>query len=364
MFEKDFERLLTEYKDALGDKARFTGLVKDFFPGQHMQVNLLLAAYNLGIVKEIDAVKHINNTFAYRFVKRLVEEQGISRMNADWTISMWCVCYGQKTLGKSCDIRLSSGKSDTKPTILEEKSGVVQYSDLFLYENSTYAEGLKVTGFRGDNNRMIIFQGSYANKPVVEIKASAFSETDVEEVIITDGIKRISERAFCGCTRLNQVIFAHTIKELADYAFAECSNLVTAALPPFLEQIGAYAMTGTKIKTVVFPGTLYWIAEGAFSYCHNIKEFNVPALLTEIAPKLLQGCENLKKVKIHDRVSSIGDLAFEGCSSLEELIIPDSVQSIGENAFDNVNDRFILICSMGSYAEEYARKNKLRYQLV
>ena len=32
MFEQDFESMLRSYADAIDDKKRFTGLVKDFFP--------------------------------------------------------------------------------------------------------------------------------------------------------------------------------------------------------------------------------------------------------------------------------------------------------------------------------------------
>ena len=363
MFEKEFERLLTEYKDAVDDKQRFTGLVKDFFPDKQMQSNLILAAYNMGIVKDIQGASDIGSAFAFRYVKRLVDEIGISRVNADWAISVWCVCYGQKMLGKPCDIKLKQGKNDGKPAIKDAKSGAVQYGDLFQYEKSTYANGYAVRGFSG-NNRMIIFQNTYNGSPVVEIKRGAFSESNVEEVIFTEGIRRISERAFCGCTSLKQAIFSTSIKELADHAFEACGNLTTAALPPFLEQVGAYAMSGAGIKTVVFPKTVFWLGEGAFSYCKNIKEVEMPALCDEVASSLFRGCENLKKVKIHGKINAIGDYAFADCVNLETIFIPDSVKDIGEHAFENVHDKFILMCEMGSFAENYAKRNRLRYQLI
>ena len=96
MIEKEFEQLLTKYQDSIDNRSRFFGLVKDYFPGKQRQINLLLSAYDLGIAKEIESTNSINNAFAYRFVKRLVDEYGISRANADWVISTWCVCYGKQ----------------------------------------------------------------------------------------------------------------------------------------------------------------------------------------------------------------------------------------------------------------------------
>ena len=105
MFEDDFSKMLRDYPAAVTDKKVFAGLMKDLFPGQQMQINLMNTTYELGIANEIAGVAHINNAFAFRFVKRLVDEYGVSRLNADWAVSVWCVCYGQRLLHKPCDIQ-------------------------------------------------------------------------------------------------------------------------------------------------------------------------------------------------------------------------------------------------------------------
>lgn len=111
MFEDDFSKMLRDYPAAVTDKKVFAGLMKDLFPGQQMQINLMNTTYELGIANEIAGVAHINNAFAFRFVKRLVDEYGVSRLNADWAVSVWCVCYGQRLLHKPCDIQISRAKA-------------------------------------------------------------------------------------------------------------------------------------------------------------------------------------------------------------------------------------------------------------
>lgn len=54
MFEDDFVQLLKEYPDSIADKRKFVGLIKDFFPGQQMQINLINTTYELGIAAEIE----------------------------------------------------------------------------------------------------------------------------------------------------------------------------------------------------------------------------------------------------------------------------------------------------------------------
>ena len=73
MFEDDFSKMLRDYPAAVTDKKVFAGLMKDLFPGQQMQINLMNTTYELGIANEIAGVAHINNAFAFRFVKRLVQ---------------------------------------------------------------------------------------------------------------------------------------------------------------------------------------------------------------------------------------------------------------------------------------------------
>ena len=67
---------------------------------------------------------------------------------------------------------------------------------------------------------------------------------------------------------------------------------------------------------------------------------------------------------MHEKLSAIGNRAFWGCNMLDFIVIPDSVQSIGEDAFTGTDKQFIVQCSFGSYAEQYCRKNKIKYQLV
>ena len=104
IFEQDFEAMLRQYENSINNKRQFTALVKDIFPEEAKNINLILMAYNMGIAQDIQKANLLNNTFAFRYVKQLMDDYGISRVNADWIVSVWCSCYGNKVLGKACDI--------------------------------------------------------------------------------------------------------------------------------------------------------------------------------------------------------------------------------------------------------------------
>lgn len=363
LFEQEFESMLQQYKSDIDDKRKFTGLVKDFFPEQAKNVNLLLVAYNMGIAEDLAKTSQINNTFAYRYVKQLVDDFGISRINADWIVSVWCVCYGARVLGKHCDINLQ--KQGRGPAIKEEQgSSGKQYGDLFTYTRSMQGNGLGVTGFNGAKKDIVIFQNRANNVPVIEICDSVFSGQQIEEAILTEGISFIGKNAFSECEKLHQVVLPISMKEIGDHAFENCTSLKSISLPMQLEKLGVASLKGTGLRSIIFPKALYWIGEEALSDCKELTNIAIPLNIDRIPDKMFEGCIKLKKVSLHERLSAIGNRAFLGCSMLDFIVIPDSVQSIGEDAFTGTDKQFIVQCSFGSYAEQYCRKNKIKYQLV
>lgn len=363
IFEQDFEEMLVKHQASLDDRKRFTALVKDLFPDQAKNVNLLLMAYNMGIAQEIQSVSHINNTFAFRYVKQLMDDFGMSRVNADWIVSVWCFCYGGKVLGKACDISIQ--KQGSGPAIQgEQSSSGKAYGELFTYEKSRKGKGLAVTGFRGDKNKTIIFQNKSGNMPVVEIADDSFSNLPTEEAILTEGITYIGRNAFKECDKLHQVVLPISVEEIGDAAFENCSNLKSVSLPSVLKISGDGVFKGTGLRTIEIPRSVFWLGEGLLAECESLDHLTIPENIERIPDRMFENCRNLKKVELHENLREIGERAFFGCSSLDFLIIPDSVKQIGQDAFTNTDKQFIIQCSFGSYAEEYARKNKIKYQLV
>ena len=364
MFEDDFSKMLHDYPDAVADKKIFLGLMKDLFPGRQMQINLMNTTYELGIVSEIADVAYINNAFAFRFVKRLVDEYGVSRLNADWAVSVWCVCYGQRLLHKTCDIQIRRATGGTSPTIKEDQhpDAGKQYSELFCY--TKVDGGYGVTGFSGHNKKTIIFSNQYKNQVVKRIMPRSFAECEVQEAVMTDGIEVIDREAFDGCTKLKQVIFSNTLKEIGDNAFSFCPELVTAILPQGIEQLGKYSFAGSGLKKVSIPRSVYWIGEGVYADCKRLNNAIISDNIISIPDMMFSGCSSLSEINLPETIESIGTGAFENCSNLQSIVIPEVVHSIGENAFTGTHPKFTLLCHRLSDAEKYARSHNITFQII
>ncbi len=366
MFETEFEKVLNQYTDAVDDKKKFSGLIKDVFysPEDVKAVNLILMAYEMGIAEDLQKTAKINNTFAYRYVKQLMDDYGMSRVNADWIVSVWCVCYGAHTLGKTCEIKLQ--QQGTGSAIKEEESPNAgkTYGDLFTYRQSKQGNGLAVSGFMGNKKQTIIFQNIHEGKPVIEIGDGVFANEEIEEAIITDGIAFIGKNSFSGCAKLHQAVLPISVKELGDSSLEGCESLKSVNLPEFLERIGNNAFKGSGLRTISIPKSVYWLGNGVFADCKEINNVTIPQNIDKITEGMFEECTFLKKINLHEQLEAIEDRAFFGCSSLDFIVIPDSVKFIGDNAFTGTDKRFIIQCSFGSYAEQYCRKNKIKYQLV
>lgn len=363
MFEDRFEDMLRQFPEAVSEKKTFSALLKDFFPENPMQVNLINTSFDLGIANELSSATHISNAMAFRFVKRLMDEYGVSRIHADWAVSLWCVCYGSRILHKSCDIEISKGQSGAAPAICDERgSGSRQYNDLFQYR--AVPEGHGICGFTGDNVRTLIFPNSHNGRPVTRILEGAFEGCAVREAVMTSGITMVESGAFRDCRDLKQVIFPDSLEKIGDAVFSGCRNLVTAALPHSLTQIGSYAFADTALRQLELPQKLLRLGVGAYMGCSKLAAVRLPDHLSELPDKFLKNCSSLRKLTLPDGLQRIGEETFWGCSSMFDLIVPESVTEVGENAFMGMSSSFTIICTKSSAAEQYARKHNVPFQIV
>ncbi|MDR0616603.1 MAG: ankyrin repeat domain-containing protein [Synergistaceae bacterium] len=107
-FEENFTRLLADYPNFADNPKQFIGLLRDVFPTQRKEANLISFLYEAGIAREIKSAAVLDDIFASRFAKRVEDEYGVSRDSAKWAVSVWCVCYGGEIIGKQCGVTLSA----------------------------------------------------------------------------------------------------------------------------------------------------------------------------------------------------------------------------------------------------------------
>lgn len=90
--------IFVTYPDCLEDRIRLRGVLSDVLLGDKLLVNIILAAFDMGIANDIEKAKKLDDLFKGKYRKKLVDEFGLSLKNADTAIQFWLEEYGAKYL--------------------------------------------------------------------------------------------------------------------------------------------------------------------------------------------------------------------------------------------------------------------------
>lgn len=208
---------------------------------------------------------------------------------------------------------------------------------------------------------------------VTDIGAEAFCNTKITAMELPEGVRRIGEDAFRGCSELEKIVISRNVEEIQGNIFKVSRKLVKIDVdfrnPAYTSVDGIlYNKDATEILAVPggkdmtgfqFPESVVQIGEDAFNQCDNetFTEITIPDRVTAMGEGAFQNCWYLEKAVIGKNITVISDAAFMGCSLrqvaikgdvtviganafcecgyLEKINIPDSVIEIGKDAFDN-----------------------------
>lgn len=200
---------------------------------------------------------------------------------------------------------------------------------------------------------------------IESIGAYSFANSNVSEIILSDKVTEIDEKAFYGCSKLQSLVIPKTVSKMGMGVFEGCKLLKSAGpigtknslqfgwekaipfgafsmmeslnqvtLPKSVEKIGGYAFESTGIKNLELPDEISIIDEGAFSYCRYLENVNIPNGISEINEYTFKACERLKKVFIPSNVQIIKEAAFD--RYVNELMIPCKLTYVEKNNFGGV----------------------------
>ena len=170
---------------------------------------------------------------------------------------------------------------------------------------------------------------------LTSIGSSAFAENKaITSLIIHEGINRVENGAFAGCTNILD-IYIHPNIEYTGDAFRAAENLTTFTGPTVsLDSIYRYNLVSVVITNASTEAKD--LTNGSiFSGCTKLESITLPANLISINGQAFRGCTALREVIFEgeSQLESIVDLAFYECTSLAEIDLPDTLTSIGTEAF-------------------------------
>ena len=355
MNEEGFMLLLTEHRESLDDRRMFAGLLKDLMPGMSLQTNLLVSLFDIDIHKEIEKASQMDNTFSYRFIKRLCDEYGVSRRNAEWAVSTWCSCYGESLLGK-------------KHFLMPEEESVDQTG--FTDNQESVDVSFDITSNDYVDDWRNVYEYEIVNGGVTILKYIAFDEEviTVPETIEGYSVIEIGEGAFDKCKAMKRIQLPNTITRIGRNAFSSCT-FERIELPANLVEIGSLAFSSCMVKELTIPDGVTSIGNFAFSFCENMSKVLLPKNLKIVERGAFTKCEALRCIDIPEGVEEISGMAFAFCKNLERIRIPSSVTKIDDEQHKKGSlttifgvgqtGKITVFCQIGSEALKYARSNSI-----
>ena len=126
------------------------------------------------------------------------------------------------------------------------------------------------------NNRLSIVDLNDSEYNIVKIAANAFKDTNIESIILNEGLIEIGENAFRN-TKLTEIKFPSTLTTLGSYAFAFNRQLYSVEMNNNLSRIAEYAFQECNVlSTLKLPTRLKVVERGAFQYCYNLYNITLP----------------------------------------------------------------------------------------
>ena len=277
-----------------------------------------------------------------------------------------------------------------------------------------------VIGYKGTMPQKTIIE---LKDGVVGIAEFAFLEqNNLVGIKMPDSVTLICYKAFEKCPGLKEVEFSNSVTNIGMYAFDYCRSLMDITIPDSVVEIGSNAFYDTgyfnsqpdgvvyiddwavgykgdmprnttiklrygikymannflsdkrNLTRIEIPDTVESIGKEAFMYCTGLYEIKIPNSVTRIESDAFCGCTGLLSVTIGNNVKSIENSAFFNCENLLSITIPDNVTEFGDMAFgyyhhyyDSVDKPvvgFTIYGNGNSKAQEYAKKNNLRYVIL
>ena len=244
---------------------------------------------------------------------------------------------------------------------LDSESGVDLKTDDVFNEDKTVFVLSSASIFTTDGSGSITGYNSGITLPAKLV---------IPSKIGSEGITKIGDNVFSGCTTLKELELPDTLTEIGRSAFKDCpietlvincnitlsiirllheesviNNLINLIIGEGIKEIGSHTSGGwtmhlfdqrNKLKKVKLPESLVVIGEEAFWHCGELIEINFPSNLERIKESAFSHCIKLAAVDLSSckKLTHIELAAFSNCTSLLQVKLSESITSIDMAAFE------------------------------
>ena len=297
----------------------------------------------------------------------------------------------------------SSGNSGHTASLYNQAVGWRDYNIVELpysfIDNDllTYLKGaagtVAINGRKNPGNDVVTVKNTITDMKgntynVTSIADEAFKSTSIKTLDTSKAkrLKTIGAEAFAQCTQLDNVMLREGIIAMGDKVFAGCTSLVVVKVPSSIHTIpyGAF-MDCSELKNVTLEVGVLTISEAAFERCTSMENINLPRSILNVEPHAFRHATSLKQINVESQcqhyassdgvlferkygdefeaseiglmnrlviypmckpgenfyipcgVTTIDDNALEGATNLKNITIPATTTTFGNECFKGTN---------------------------
>lgn len=192
---------------------------------------------------------------------------------------------------------------------------------------------ISIAGYTGVAGTEVVIPRKINGKPVTEIDAEAFLDSEITSVTLCSTITKVGQRAFQGCDVLYTVVLSRDLQDLGESAFNNCVALKSITIPAKVTEIKPYTFANCNaLENVTVENGPQAIGRGAFENSGVLK-INLPASVKTVDAAAFKNCKKLLTLSLSDGTEHLNDEAFYGCSSLENVTLSKTVKQLGARTF-------------------------------
>lgn len=237
-------------------------------------------------------------------------------------------------------------------------------NDTVIHYTNTYANGKGVMEFNGpvttigDGAFMYCELSGDLTIPVCvkTISSNAFSEcTELSgTLVIPDSVKVIGNDAFSLCRSLKTLVLGNSVERIEQRAFFGCTRLNNAAsdgdlvIPESVKSIGEAAFMNCSGFTgqLILPdnGALDSIYSNAFHSTQFSGTLHIPSTVTSLGATAFRGCNKFTSLDLQANITNLDNFVFAECANLSgDVHLPEGLTTIGDGVFSHTNVNTIYL---------------------
>lgn len=165
--------------------------------------------------------------------------------------------------------------------------------------------------------------------------------SNLETIILPDGLKIIGSSAFSGCTNLPIIDIPNSVTTIDYYAFNKCSSLCNLNIPDGVSfSVKNYAfqssgITNDGVNNIMAHAISF--GEAVFRECLSLTDISI----NKTSDTMFRSCTNLVSAVLSD-ITTISRQVFHGCTALKTVSLPSTITSDPNNCLTSTSSSYYI----------------------